>query len=82
MERCYLGESFEISFKVNKGAISSTSFKVCRPDGSVQDQGLMGIDGQKISFRFTPDAAGIHTIEITWTQGQDIWKNPFLIEVR
>ena len=82
MEQCYLGESFELRFKVEKGPISSASFKVYGPDGTIQDQGLMGIDDKIISFRFTPDEAGQHTIEVTWVTGQDVWKNPFLIDVR
>jgi len=82
MDTCYLGESFEKKFKVNRSPISTASFKVKRPDGTIQDQGLMGIDGNILSFRFTPDAAGTHEIDITWATGQDIWRAPFLIEVR
>lgn len=82
MDSCYLGERFEKKFKVGKGEISTASFKVYRPDGTIQDQGLMGIDGQIISFRFEPDTAGTYTIDVTWTTGLDIWRAPFLMEVK
>lgn len=82
MEQCYLGESFEIRYKVEKGPIASASFKVYRPDGTIADQGLMGVDERIISFRFTPDVTGMHTIDVTWVTGQDVWRNPFLIDVR
>ena len=82
MDSCYLGESFEKKFKVNNGPVASASFKVYRPDGTILDQGLMGIDGKILSFRFTPDVPGMHIIDITWTTGQDIWRTPFNMEVK
>ena len=82
MDTCYLGESFEKKFKVNKGTVTTASFKVFRPDGTIQDQGLMGVDNNVISFRFTPDTAGTHTLDITYVTGQDIWRTPFLMDVK
>lgn len=82
MDSCYIGESFEKRFKVNNGPISSASFKVYRPDGTIQDQGLMSIDGNIISFRFRPDTVGMHILDITWTTGLDIWRTPFNMEVK
>lgn len=82
MDTCYLGESFELKYKVEKGPISSASFKVYGPDGTIQDQGLMGIDDKVISFRFTAETVGMHTIDVTWVTGQDVWRTPFLMDVK
>lgn len=82
MDSCYLGESFEKKFKVSNGPVASASFKIYAPDGSILDQGLMGIDDKILSFRFTAEAVGMNIIEVTWTTGQDIWKSKALMEVR
>lgn len=88
MHTAYTGETFEQSFKIYDARdkdrrIDSATYEV-EVNGETVQSGAMTIeeDGHIAKFRFNAETVGIHTIKVTWRIGSDIWKMPFLMEVR
>ena len=88
MKQCYIGESFlqrfQVTFDDDTGqVVDSGDFEIYL-DGELLQSGTLAIDetGRILSFRFTPDRIGMMEIKLTWRVGNDIWRQPFLIEVK
>ena len=85
MERAYLGESFELSFRIrdsrNPDRKVDTADYIVWLDDKAVDSGRMTVEGELVRFRFQAKNVGVHRIEVSWTMGQDRFKQPFLINV-
>lgn len=87
MHSCYVGESFEQSFKMYDArdrtkAVDGATFQVYLGDDLVQSGALaIAEDGHTGSFRFNASQEGVHRIVVSWQIGTDAWKQPFLVDV-
>lgn len=89
MERCYIGESFELRFylgcrKDEDLSVNSATMTDYGPDGeAVTTDAAMSIgeDGHTASIRYTPSGVGMHRLVVTWRIGQDAWVQPNLLQV-
>lgn len=89
MRSCYVGESFPLEFEIydarnRERTVDSATFSVRTADGAILQGGQMSVgeDGHTVSFRFTPQNAGIVTVSVTYVMGQDKWEARFLIDVQ
>lgn len=90
METCYVGESFDLSFKCydrrdRTRAVDRAQYAIRTTDGAVVSAGDMTVDAEdrnRAYFRFDPQAPGMVVISVTWTMGRDRWTERFLLEVR
>lgn len=87
MDSAYVGESFIQRFifgdeRDDARTPDTVEYRVLGPDGSIQQQGHMQIDGHEGSFRFNPKVPGVHTIWSHCTMGTDAWRYKHLIDVR
>ena len=89
MDSCYLGESFELSFdcydrRDRSRPVDSATYAVRTSDGAIVQGGTMskGDDPNVVSFRFNATVAGMLTITVSWTMGQDRFQERFLLQVR
>lgn len=88
MQYAYVGESFELVVDITDPSdpsrkVDTASFRVIAPDGAVAQAGIMGIDedGHTCRFRFEATELGINTVEISWSMGQDRFRQPLLMNV-
>lgn len=87
MQRAYLGESFEQSFRISdprdpEREIDSATYRIIKiDDGTIADAGIMSVEGREVKFRFNAVYPGVMRIEVTWQMGQDKYMQPFLMSV-
>lgn len=88
MQRCYVGESFELVFDItdpkdSTRTVDNATYRVITPDGATTQSGTMSIDedGHAARFRFVAENLGVNTIEISASMGLDRFKWPHLISV-
>lgn len=87
MHSCYLGESFEQSFKMYDArdktkTVDSATFEVYLNNNLMQSGALaIDEDGHTGTFRFNATQTGQHRIIVSWQIGDDAWKQPFLMNV-
>lgn len=88
MQRCYIGESFELVFDItdpkdSSRTVDNATYRVITPDGATAQSGTMSIDedGHTARFRFNAESLGVNTIEVCASMGLDRFKWPHLISV-
>jgi len=88
MERAFVGESFELRFKMfdardKTRTVDSATFTVSDGDGTIIQSGALSIqqDGHIGTFRFVASVSGPNKIVISYRIGDDAWKQPFYINV-
>ena len=88
MQRCYVGESFELVFDIadpkdSERTVDNATYRVITPDGATAQSGAMSIDegGHTARFRFVAENLGVNTIEVSASMGLDRFKWPHLISV-
>lgn len=89
LQSCYVGESFPVEFECRDSrnpdrVVDSATYSVRADDGAILQGGQMtiGEDGHTVSFRFTPQNAGMVTIIVSYSMGSDKWQARFLVDVR
>lgn len=89
MQKCYVGESFELAFKITDPSdstrtVDTVTYSVYAPDGTISQAGAASVDedGHTVRFRFLAETAGVNTIKLAWSMGQDRWICPHLMDVR
>jgi len=88
MEKAFLGESFELRFRMYDArdktrTVDSATFTVTDKDGTIIQSGALAIqeDGHTGIFRFTATAKGQNKIVISYRIGDDAWRQPFYLNV-
>ena len=84
-QRLYTGEVRMIKFQITDSrsepfTIGEAYYKVMLGSELI-DSGLMDVDGDELSFMFSPTKAGPHTIMIKYVIGNEIMKDRYILEV-